>query len=262
MNNNIVSISALGLAEDGICRINNFDDVIYLVDKSCTILVLDGINAKIIDNTINGNVKIVGNSSSVINYTILNSKNTKRVFDISGELLINEIAMDETAEELLVNLNSENAACDIKLLSIASKTKNVFTQQVNHLVKNTKSNISNVGVAMNLASIMFDTTGKIEKGMNKTRCQQLSRGILMDDGSKVTTKPILLIDEYDCFANHGATIGKMSDDDLFYLMSRGLSKADAFLLILNGIIMPFINSLPKEEYKNEVEAKIKDLIEK
>ncbi len=262
MSNNIVSISALGRVDNGIYRISKLEDVIYLIDSSCTIEVLEGINVKIVDNTINENIKIIGNSSSAISYTILNSKNSKRVFDISGELLINEISMEETAEDLLVNLNSENAVCDIKLLSIASNTKNVFTQQVKHLVKNTTSNISNVGVAMNLASIMFDTTGKIEKGMNKTRCQQLSRGILMDDGSKVTTKPILLIDEFDCFANHGATIGKMSDDDLFYLMSRGLSKADAFLLILNGIIMPFVNALPKEEYKNEVEAKIKDLIEK
>ena len=262
MNNNVISISALGLAEDRIYRINKLTDDIYLIDDECIVEVSSSINCRIVDNTIDKNVKIIGDKASVINYTILNSKNSKRVFDIKGELIINEIVIDDTVEDLLVNLKDENASCDVKLLSIASNAKSVFSQYIDHQEKNTYSNISNVGVALNMANITFDTTGKIEKGMNKTKCSQLSRGIVMDDGSKVTSKPILLIDEYDCFANHGATIGKMSDEDLFYLMSRGLCKADAFLLILKGIIMPFVDSLFKEEYKIEIEAKIKNLIEK
>ena len=44
----------------------------------------------------------------------------------------------------------------------------------------------------------------------------------------------------------------MSDDSLFYLMSRGLTKKDAFLLVLNGIINPFIEKIFNEELKNEI----------
>jgi len=83
----------------------------------------------------------------------------------------------------------------------------------------------------------------------------------MDNSSTVESKPILLIDEYDCFANHGAAIGKVNDEDLFYLMSRGLNKTDAFLLILAGIINPFIDSLEYEEYRDELNNKINNLIE-
>ena len=93
--------------------------------------------------------------------------------------------------------------------------------------------------------------------MSKSKCAQLSRGIVMDDKSMIQAKPILLIDEFDCFANHGASIGKMSDEDLFYLMSRGLTKNQAFLLILGGIIRPFIESIPNEEIRNELEEQIR-----
>ena len=81
-------------------------------------------------------------------------------------------------------------------------------------------------------------------------------GVVMDNISSITAKPILLIDEYDCFANHGASIGKMSDEDLFYLMSRGLTKKQAFLLILEGIVRPFIDSIPNEELKESMEKEI------
>lgn len=84
----------------------------------------------------------------------------------------------------------------------------------------------------------------------------------MDNDSSVCAKPILLIDEYDCFANHGAAIGKMSDDDLFYLMSRGLNKNEAFLLILQGIIKPFIDSLEDDEMKERIDNEISKMIEK
>ena len=96
--------------------------------------------------------------------------------------------------------------------------------------------------------------------MSKSKCAQLSRGIVMDNDSKVDAKPVLLIDEFDCFANHGASIGKVSDEDLFYLMSRGLSKNEAFILILDGIIRPFIDSIVIEEYKNQISEKVAKLI--
>ena len=115
---------------------------------------------------------------------------------------------------------------------------------------------------MNKANINFDITGYIKKGMPKSNCRQLSKGVVMDNYSSVTAKPILLIDEYDCFASHGASIGKMSDEDLFYLMSRGLTKNEAFFLILGGIVKPFIDRLPIENLKDETLKKINDMIEK
>ncbi|HRF71073.1 MAG TPA: SufD family Fe-S cluster assembly protein, partial [Candidatus Pelethenecus sp.] len=67
---------------------------------------------------------------------------------------------------------------------------------------------------------------------------------------------------YDVIANHGASIGKMSDESLFYLMSRGLSKQEAFLLILEGIIAPFMNQIPDASLKNEINGKIEKMMKR
>ena len=82
----------------------------------------------------------------------------------------------------------------------------------------------------------------------------------MDDNAKITSKPILLIDEFDVVANHGASIGKMSDYSLFYLMSRGLTKKEAFLLVLNGIINPFITKIFDEDLKERIIEELSLLI--
>ena len=82
----------------------------------------------------------------------------------------------------------------------------------------------------------------------------------MDVDSKITSLPILLIDEYDVEANHGASIGKMSDDDLFYLMSRGLNKTEAFLLMLEGIVNPFIQAIENEDLKKKALENISKMI--
>lgn len=252
----LVSISALGQAEDGKYYINKTEDKIFEIDQNANIVVGAGINAKFIDRVSDGEIHIYGLKDSVISYYILDAKSTNRFFDIKGELSVLEISISSTKEKLHIALTNEMANCDVKNLSILTKVSSVYEQRIDHKIGSTNSNIKNVGVAMNGANLTFDTTGKIEKGMSKSNCAQLSRGVVMDNESVITAKPILLIDEFDCFANHGASIGKMSDEDLFYLMSRGLTKKEAFLLILEGIVRPFINAIPVESLRKDLDLEI------
>lgn len=255
-NQELVLISALGQAEDKKYYIKDTKDEIYIIDQDMDIVVLDGINAKFLDRTKNCNIHIIGLKDSSITYYVLNSQSSNRCFDIHGELNVVEISISATEESLLIHLLNENAQANVENLSILTEVSSIYTQRIDHKVGSTYSNIKNVGVAMNGSNLVFDTTGKIDKGMAKSKCAQLSRGVVMDNISSITAKPILLIDEYDCFANHGASIGKMSDEDLFYLMSRGLTKKQAFLLILEGIVRPFIDSIPNEELKESMEKEI------
>ena len=259
MAKTILDITTLGL-KDGKYQITKTEDIIYVVKSSATIEITSGAYAEVIDYLNNEDIKYIINQSSTLKLHILNSKNANRLYEVSGELLVNHIALDETKENMHVNLNNPNAKVDYKLLNILNNKKSSFIQRVDHLKEETYSNISNFGVAMSGAKVMFDTTGFIKKSMNKTNCRQLSKGVVMDDTSSITSKPILLIDEYDCFASHGAAIGKMSDEELFYLMSRGLTKNDAFLLILNGIIKPFIDEISVDEIKDDLNKKLDELI--
>lgn len=170
------------------------------------------------------------------------------------------ISCEKMDEQLYVHLLEEQAKANIKYLNISHLFKSNIIQKVIHKAKNTYSNISNYGISLSNSEIKFETTGQILKGMSGSECRQLSRGIINGDNAAVISLPVLLIDEYDVKANHGASIGKMSDDELFYLMSRGLTKNQAYKLILSGIINPFINELIDESIKKKIENNIYNII--
>jgi Fe-S cluster assembly protein SufB len=74
------------------------------------------------------------------------------------------------------------------------------------------------------------------------RCDAL----LLDDESTSETKPYMEVGERDARIGHEATVSKVGDDQLFYLMSRGLSESQAMGLIVNGFIEPVTRTLPME----------------
>lgn len=236
-----------------------FDSYI-LIEDNVDILVKENINVTFVDKTNNKNINLSSEENTNISYFSLLSLNSNKTFDIKGNLDLVSISLDNTEESIKINLLSKGAKLNQRTLAISKDENMIFNQYVSHKAKNTESDISNFGICIRNANIKFDTTGKIEKDMNKSRCSQLSKGYLMDDKSIISSLPILLIDEYDSMANHGAAIGKMSDDELFYLMSRGLSKEEAFMLIINGIIRPFVNNIIDEKLKEEINNKIESMI--
>ncbi len=245
---------------NGVYYINKQYDEHLLITNAKKIVVSEGLNVKLIDNNKESDLEIEIKQDAYVKYLSIEKSNSNLLVNNNGELEYVRISLLENESNFTINLNRENASLNAKLLSIAKKTKQNFNQLVNHNKPNTSSVISNFGVALDKAQIGFDTTGKIYNKMSKSKCSQLSKGIIMDDDSKITSLPILLIDEYDVEANHGASIGKMSDDDLFYLMSRGLNKTEAFLLMLEGIINPFIQVIENEDLKRKVLDNISTMI--
>ncbi len=230
-----------------------------LISGVTEIEVQKGVSVSIIDTSSDKRIHLSSCENSKVEYQVLFSANTERIMDCKGDLHYVEVSLKKTEESLTINILKKGITVSVEELSIANQDETIFHQQIHHLSPEASSNISNFGVAMNGANILFDTTGKIENKMSKSKCVQLSKGVIMDDDSMITSKPILLIDEYDVVANHGASIGKMSDDILFYLMSRGLSKTEAFLLILEGIIAPFVEQIKYEQFKTEINEQLKFL---
>ncbi|MDE6408544.1 MAG: SufD family Fe-S cluster assembly protein [Anaeroplasmataceae bacterium] len=261
--NSLVGKEGNGLSlQNNILTIKKSLDDFLVVDCSLKVIIEEGISAKLLDTTIHQNIEIQIKKNANLDYQIINSTNSTRKIECLGEVYITEICLEASKESLNIELLTEHANARVELLSLANRSPLEFMQKIVHKAKETTSNISNFGVALNEGNVVFDTTGKIEKGMSKSRCVQLSKGIVMDDVSSVTSKPILLIDEYDVIANHGASIGKMSDESLFYLMSRGLTKQEAFLLILEGIVHPFIEKITDEKLKLRVNQKIEELMKR
>lgn len=180
--------------------------------------------------------------------------------DKDSSLSLKTITNMELALDVVVDLNGSSSSFFMKNLTVAKDKKAQITTKVNHNNKYTTSNVSNYGISLDNANIVYSTTGKIAKGNSKSVCEQLTRGIIAGASASLKALPILLTDEYDVKANHGASIGKMSDEELFYLMSRGLSKNEAFKLIMSGIINPFLENLILEDEKEKIYDSIYRLI--
>lgn len=91
-----------------------------------------------------------------------------------------------------------------------------------HLAPHTYGDMDNYGIVKSKASLIIDGVGRIYKGMSGSDTHQTNKIIVFDEGCKAQANPYLYIDEYDVKASHGASVGKIDEDHLYYLMSRGL----------------------------------------
>jgi Fe-S cluster assembly protein SufB len=74
----------------------------------------------------------------------------------------------------------------------------------------------------------------------------LCDALLLDEESRTDTYPYIEIEEEDVEIGHEATVSKIGEEQLFYLMSRGLSEAEAYSMIVSGFIEPIVKELPLE----------------
>ena len=173
---------------------------------------------------------------------------------------IAEINDSTTISNTNMYLQEEYASATTKTVAITSKQQEAnFTQLVEHQAKETEGYIENYGVANNSSTLVFEGIGKINKNMKRSIARQSNKGIVLGENSRLEANPLLLIDEYDVVASHGASIGKIDDEQLYYLMSRGLSLKVAERLIISGFLSPVLKVLStnmlKEDFISTVETK-------
>lgn len=120
---------------------------------------------------------------------------------------------------------------------------------INHEAKNSKGLMYNVAIASANGRIVLNGIEKILKGNSKSDAYQNLQGITTSNDAFIEVNPILLIDEYDVTAGHGATVGQLDEESIYYLMSRGLTKKEAEKLMINGLIRPVIDAITDKDVK-------------
>ena len=125
----------------------------------------------------------------------------------------------------------------------ATKQKQNITINIEHLSLYRRTYCQPYGFQKDSAQLTFNGIGKINKGMNGSDAQQESRAMILSETARADANPILLIDEYDVKAGHAAGVGKIDEEQLYYLMSRGLTRRAAEILIIYGFLMPFIDDI-------------------
>lgn len=159
----------------------------------------------------------------------------------------------DTISENTTFLIGDNSVGDTKTVVVGrGSQKQNFTTKVIHWGKNSDGQILKHGVMKDSASAIFNGIGKIEHGATKANAEQESRVLMLSPKARGDANPILLIDEDDVTAGHAASVGRVDPLQLFYLMSRGISKQEAERLVIHGFLAPVVRVLPIEGVKKQL----------
>jgi Fe-S cluster assembly protein SufB len=115
-----------------------------------------------------------------------------------------------------------------------------------HMAPNTTSQITSKSVSKDGGRTTYRGLLKIEKGCRNVKSNVTCDALILDDKSASDTVPYMEIKENQVSVGHEATVGKVSEEQLFYLMSRGFSEEAALSMIVRGFMDPFVRQLPME----------------
>lgn len=144
-------------------------------------------------------------------------------------------------------LNGEGAKTEYTGITFAGKEQNLDTGfKVVHNAKNTSSVVNSKSISKDGGSCTYRALVKIGKEAQKSKCTVSCESLMLDNISRSDTIPVNDIRTDDIEFSHEAKIGKISDKEIFYLMSRGLSEEDAKAMIVRGFAYPISKELPVE----------------
>lgn len=123
---------------------------------------------------------------------------------------------------------------------------------VRHIGRKTKSEIHLGGALLDESQKTFRGTIDFVRGSKQAVGHESEFNLLFSPKVRNRTAPLILCEEEDVEGQHAASTGKIDANRLFYLMSRGLSEADARRLLIEAQFRPVISRIPNEEVKNEI----------
>jgi Fe-S cluster assembly protein SufB len=115
-----------------------------------------------------------------------------------------------------------------------------------HVAPHTSSAITSKSISKGGGRASYRGLLKVHKGAEGVKANVRCDALLMDEQSRTDTYPYIEIEEDQVSISHEATVSKVSEDQLFYLRSRGLSDTEATMMIVNGFIEPIVKELPME----------------
>jgi len=115
-----------------------------------------------------------------------------------------------------------------------------------HFAPNTSSKVTSKSISKGGGRASYRGLLKVYKGAHGVRSNVVCDALLLDPKSRTDTYPIIEIDEDDVSIGHEASVSKVGEEQLFYLMSRGLSAEEATTMVVSGFIEPLVKELPME----------------
>lgn len=231
------------------------DDNTYLVKgfavHNCTapIYSTDSLHAAV--------VEIIAKKGAKVRYTTIQNWSTnvynlvtKRAFayeDATVEWVDGNIGSKITMKYPAIYLLGKGAKGEVISVAYAKKGQHQDTgAKIYHLAPYTTSRITSKSISKDGGRTTYRGLVYVAKGAKYVKSSVRCDALLLDDISRTDTYPYEEIQDDTAIATHEATVSKISEDQLFYLMSRGIPEIDALNMIVMGFLEPFIKELPME----------------
>ena len=175
----------------------------------------------------------------------------------------NVAAMDEADvyHDNTTNILGDGSEANLKIVTLGVKEqKTYFNSEVVNQGLSSKGDILQHGVLLDKSHIVFNGVGFIVKGATGSNAYQSSRMLTLSSEAKADANPMLLIDENDVMAGHGASLGRIDEEQLYYLQSRGLTRKESSRLLVHGFLSPVISELTVDKIKELVTVLIDEKI--
>ena len=233
--------------------VKNKEQTIQLEDKNAYLISLKNIGE-------NCNLHIESGKNTVAVINVLAKENLKNV-NIDGNIYNNshiflyfaDFSIGEEKVKVSFHLNERSSSLIWHLSSLSSGfDKKEFDVSVIHKSPETFAKVDNYGVCKDDGKLVYSGESTILNGSSGSKSHQNAKIMVFDEESNAIAKPVLKIDENDIEASHSAVVGRINEEHLFYLTSRGLSENAAKQLITYGYLKPIIEGFKDKDIKDEI----------
>jgi len=250
-------------------NIGQFERTVIVADEGSEVHYIEGCTAPVYssESLHSAVVELVAHKDAKLRYTtIQNWSNdvynlvTKRAYAYEGatvEWIDGNIGSKLTMKYPGIYLMGRKAYGETLSIAFAGKNQHQDTgAKMVHLAPDTTSKITSKSVSRANGRSTYRGLLRVRKGATNVKATVRCDALLLDDTSKTDTYPYMEINQEDATVTHEATVGKIGDEQIFYLMSRGFTEEEALSLIVNGFMEPFTKELPME-YAVELNRLIK-----
>ncbi len=240
-------------------NVGQFERTLIIVDEGASVTYIEGCTAPVYstDSLHGAVVEVIAHKNAFVRYVTIQNWSSNVYNLVTKRALAHEFATVEWIDGNLgskltmkypsVILKGEGAKANILSIAFAGKGQHQDAgTKILHLAKNTKSQVISKSVSKDGGRTSYRGLIRVAKGCTGVSSTVQCDALLLDELSRSDTYPTMKIEEETASIAHEATVGKLNEDQIFYLMSRGLNEAQAKALIVLGFINEFTKELPME----------------
>ena len=209
----------------------------------------------------------IGENSKLDHYKLQNKNDRSTLINTNwfnvakfGDVSTNGISLNGgfIRNETFVSLTGGGANADVIGLYLMDRNQHIDNQVfIDHAVADCTSNELFKGILDDHASGVFNGHILVRKDAQRTNAYQNNKNILISDKAVIDTKPFLEIYADDVKCSHGATVGQLDTEALFYLRSRGITFENARMLLMYAFAAEIVNKISIEELRNRIDDLVK-----